>query len=208
MLPSQFHNLRIKIKYHLSSYRACSDCKYAIHKLRDEQISFLTWKIEWAGICSILKASLHLMRYKDAKSCMPEVLRKHLIAIWNELGNNKDKYPIVWQFIDKERNNILKEYDFSAYSAIISEDGTLRTSPSLLNLMADADKQILIIRGGYYDGQKAIEVALEAVDFMENILLNAIRGSGYDPEQEVVSQSFIVPVEVKSNRVSLLTDIV
>lgn len=194
MLPQQYSRISLPIKYYLSSYRACSDCQYAIQKLKNKPINISDWKIEWAGICSILKASIHLMRKKDAKSCMPALLKKELISVWERLGANKEQYPLFWNFIDKERNNILKEYEFSAYQVLLSSDGTIKTNYSLLSILSEEEKMTLQIHRGYYAGRFALDVAEEAANWVEETLLNAIKSAGYDPELKVVSESFLAPV--------------
>ncbi|HEV2263754.1 MAG TPA: hypothetical protein VGR79_04395 [Stellaceae bacterium] len=157
-------------------------------------MSLSAWKVKWAGICSLLKASIHLMRAKDAKSCMPETLRRELIGVWNRLGSERSKYKIFWEFIDKERNNILKEYDFSAYAAVLAADGSVNdATPTLLRILSEGEKEALVIRGGAYDGRLALDVASEAVQWIEETLLSAIKAAGYDPEQNVMSEDFVPP---------------
>jgi hypothetical protein len=205
MLPLDFPRIELPIKWYLASYRACLDCKYAIGELRDERVSLSTWKVKWAGICSLLKASIHLMREKDAKSCMPERLRKELVQVWHRLLSERSKYKIYWEFIHKERNSILKEYDFSAYAVVLAADGTISQAvPSLLRIMSEGEREALLIRGGAYDGKLALDVASEAAKWIEETLLSAIIAAGYDPEQKVVSESFVVasPRRVLSNTLS------
>ncbi|MGH7014846.1 MAG: hypothetical protein ACREEL_11955 [Stellaceae bacterium] len=99
------------------------------------------------------------MRAKDAKSCIPERLRNELIDVWHRLGNERSKYKIFWEFIDKERHNILKEYDFSAFAVVLSADGSVSdAAPSLLRILSEGEKEALIIRGGAYDGRLALAV--------------------------------------------------
>lgn len=190
MLPEQFSKIELPIKWYLASYRACTDCKYGIHKLQKEPTSFFDWKVEWAGICSLLRASIHLMD-KDAKSCMPKKLRDELVSVWDRIKRDRSQHKIFWEFIYKERNNILKQYDFSAYAALLLPDGTIRERRSLLHAMSDGEKETLIIRGGEYDGRLALDVALEAAEWIESTILNAIKAAGYDPEQKVISEFFV-----------------
>lgn len=193
-VPITFPRFALPIKWYLASYRACRDCTFAIEELRNERVSLSSWKVKWAGICSLLKASIHLMRAKDAKSCMPETLRRELIEVWHRLGSERSKYKIFWEFIDKERNNILKEYDFSAYAVVLADDGSVsNATPTLLRILSEGEKEALVIRGGAYDGRLALDVASEAAQWIEETLLSAIRAAGYDPEQNVMSEDFVAP---------------
>lgn len=193
-LPKQFPVFALPIKWYLASYRACSDCKYAIDELRNERVTLSAWKVKWAGICSLLRASIHLMRAKDAKSCMPKKLRDELIAVWHRIGNERTKHKIYWEFIYQERNNILKEYDFSAYAVVLAADGSVSdATPTLFRIMSEGEKEALILRGGAYAGRLALDVASEAAQWIEETLLSAIKAAGYDPEQNVISEEFIPP---------------
>ncbi|TPL97442.1 hypothetical protein [Mesorhizobium sp. B2-3-10] len=190
-LPNN-REFKLKIKWYLSSYRVCGDCRYAISGLREERPAFSSWRVQWAGICALLKTSIHLLGKKDARACLPPVLRQSLKDAWVELGRRRSEFPLFWEFIDKERNNILKEYDISAYPAIIRSDGTVdQTSYSLLYMLGEAEEEALILRGGPYDGQFALDVAADATDWAEGYILQAIRNAGFDPEEEVRSSDFL-----------------
>jgi hypothetical protein len=183
-LPSHYQNLPLKVKYNFTSYRACLDSKYAIERLKRGEISYSQWKVEWAGICALLKAAVHLMKAKDARSCLPDRVKSEFKAAYDELGKNKDKYSLFWKFIDKERHNILKEYEFSAYEAIIRPDGTTRQPKGLLSTMEEGEKEALLIRSGEYQGRNALEVLSESVEWLESYILNTIEKAGYDPNEE------------------------
>jgi hypothetical protein len=196
----------LTVKFNLASYRAWLDCKYAVDKLKSAAITYSAWKVEWAGICSLLRTSIYLMGTKDAKSCLPEALKNQLMSDWSALYKNKAAYPLFGEFILKERNNILKEYEFSAYEAIIKPDGTSRKSLGLLAFMEDGEKETLLIRGGYYEGRQALDVLAEAVIWTEEYILNSIRKAGYDPEEQRYAGSLlpIVRKEVSLSRSALL----
>ena len=183
-IPLKYQRLPIEVKYNLSSYRACLDCKHGIDRLKRGNLTYSAWKVEWAGICALLKTSIHLIREKDAKSCLPEILKNELKESWNDLLRKKTQYPLFWEFINKERNNIVKEYEFSAYEAILKPDGTTRTPLGLFSFMEDGEKETLIIRNGYYKDRLALEVLTEAADWIENYILATIIKAGYDPNEK------------------------
>ena len=203
-LPTNFQHLSLEVRYNLASYRACLDCKYAIERLKEKEVTYSAWKVEWAGICALLRTSVHLMREKDAKSCLPENLNTQMRVAWNELLTNKAKYPLFWEFIHKERNNIMKEYEFSAYEAIIGPDGRSKASIpiSLLSVMEEGEKQALLIKSGHYAGHHALELLTEAVNWTEAYILGAIRKAGYDPNER---RQIATLLPVRSNAVGGIT---
>lgn len=183
--------LVLPIKSFLYSHRALQDCKFAIDDLKNaDRIVLSNWRTTWAGICSLLKASIHLMGTRDCRACFPTTLRDSLKAAWQELGRDKVAYPLFWQFINRERNNILKQYDFSAYAALIKEDGTYQSDYSLLGML-QTEKSALLIRGGQYHGQEAIPLASSAASWVEDYIFNAVQRGGFNPETVVDSREFL-----------------
>jgi hypothetical protein len=207
-LPYPYRSLPLAVKLNLASYRVCQDCRYGLQRLKEGEITYSAWKIEWAGICALLKTSIHLMHAKDAKSCLPEVLRTELRNAWNDLLNNKDKHPLFWEFIHRERNNIVKEYEFSAYQGIIKPDGTTRSPRGLLALMEEGEKEALLIKNGYYKDRQALEVLDEATQWVEDYILGAIIKAGYNPEEQRIAGSLaeITPIDIHA-RNNLLEDL-
>jgi hypothetical protein len=136
-----------------------------------------------------MKASIHLMKV-DAKRCFSSELRDALKNRYNHLGKERTAYPIFWQFIDRERHSILKEYQFSAYEAIIQDPANEgKDLPSLLSSMM-ADKE-LRIQGGPYDGQLAIDVAREASQWLLSYIEETIRLAGFEPDERIQSDGFL-----------------
>lgn len=184
----QAYDFSTEVKFYLRSYRAYFDVYFALHTYPAESMTFSRWKVYWAGVCSLLKTSIHLTRV-DAKSCFPGPLKEALLASWASLGQNKTEYPIFWKFIDRERHNILKEYEFSAYEAYVAADGEIKNYRTILG-SSDLD-ELLPIRGGAYDGRNAIELAKEAAEWVKMYIENAIRSAGLDPDEKVTSRQFL-----------------
>jgi hypothetical protein len=191
VLPIGYSHLEVTLKYTLTSYMALSDARYAISRFKVSEFDFSEWKVGWAGICSLLKSSLHLMRYKDAKSCLPDVIRQNMIEKWNDVRLKKSDHPLFWEFIDRERNNILKQYQFSASEAIVKADGSIVPRRGLLYMMGEDEKSTLMIKGGHYDGRQALEVAEEAARWVENTIFSTVLKAGFDPEEKVKIGNFL-----------------
>jgi len=188
VLPDGTRGFKLKARAYLTSYRICSDVRRAIQNLENELPTFGAWHVEWAGICALLKASIHVMKV-DARRCYSAELQQSLLRGWKRLADQKSAYPLMWDFIDKERNNILKEYSFSAYDEYIKEDGTTVDFVSLFDL--GTSRHLLRIRMGPYAGRIALEVAGEAVAWIEEYLDQCILEAGIDPDEEFEWGTFL-----------------
>jgi hypothetical protein len=145
------------------------------------------------------------MKEKDAKSCLPDTLKKELRDAWNELLLNKSGYPLFWDFIHRERNNIMKEYEFSAYEAIIKPDGTTRSPKGLLSIMEEGEKEALLIRNGRYKDRQALDVLTDSAAWVENYILTTIKKAGYDPDETRIAGSLLPLEHIASSRDTLLS---
>ncbi|KKC34434.1 hypothetical protein [Devosia psychrophila] len=189
VLPNGTRNFTIEVKYYLSCYRAWEDADRAIQTLRGQKISYTDWRVQWAGICAIMKSSVHVMLV-DAKRCFSTELRDSLKARFRLLGEHKSSYPIFWQFIDRERHNILKEYQFSAYAeAIADPDNDGKDLPTLFSSMM-AERE-LRLKGGLYDGRLALDVADEASQWLKDYLEETVRLGGFMPDERIQSDGFL-----------------
>jgi hypothetical protein len=69
-----------------------------------------TWRPHWVLCLTLLRTVGHVLRKVDR-----EADAKHRAAIsakWNEWKTYTEENCIFWDFIDAERNNLLKEYKF------------------------------------------------------------------------------------------------
>jgi hypothetical protein len=185
-LPQQYE-FTTEIRWYLGSYRAYSDVWFALEAYPTEGMTYSRWKVYWAGVCSLLKSSIHLFRV-DASSCVPGPLKSALGEAYHELSRRKVDFPLFWDFINRERNNILKEYSFSAYEVFLKPDGTTQGYQTFFDTELT---QQLVIRGGAYDGRLALELAKEATSWVGEYVLGAISDAGLDPNERVNSTQFL-----------------
>jgi hypothetical protein len=97
------------------------DCKVAIAELRDG-VASREWRIKWVAAVALLRAVGHVLRNSDAKR--DQVLESIVVTAWNRLSATAPEPTIFWQFIEEERNNILKEYRISAGQGVTVRPGT------------------------------------------------------------------------------------
>jgi hypothetical protein len=84
------------------------DCRYALTELRNDPQG-AAYRVRWFGALAMLRAVGHVLRKVDAKSS-PH-LEQANSAWWDNLQIAR---PAIWQFIDDDRNALLKEYDYRA----------------------------------------------------------------------------------------------
>ncbi|WP_320195220.1 hypothetical protein RMR10_007575 [Agrobacterium rosae] len=100
------------------------------------------------------------------------------------IADKKDSHPIFWEFLRKERDNIIHEYEWGAYEVWIGADGALsRPKVSLLQVRPDDVRSVLLMRGGHYAGRNSLEVLTESASWIQDRIYSAIRRAGYEPEE-------------------------
>lgn len=88
------------------------DCEVALQLLEEEQ-NLQRWRILWAGAVSLLRAVGSVLDKVDARddAVLKAVSNKH----YREWKRETPEHQIFREFINNERNNILKEYKFGIH---------------------------------------------------------------------------------------------
>lgn len=142
------------------------------------------WKVIWIGACTILRTSIDLFQV-DVKSCINQKVREGILSEWASIKEDKDAHPIFWKFLQKERNNIIHEYEWAAYEAWLDQDGTVRPARmSLLDLKPRDARSVLIMRGGQYKDRNSLDLLKESAEWVESRIFGAIRRAGFEPDEE------------------------
>jgi hypothetical protein len=159
-LPEKYGDLYLPVKFLLNSYRALLDGKRGVAHLdeymKTPRIVLSDWKVIWIGACAILRTSVLLFDV-DANSCLNERLREELRSEWDRIRVNKDQNAIFWEFLRKERDNIIHEYEWQAYEAWMGPDGKELPVPGLLSIGPREAEPVLLMRGGQYAGRNSLE---------------------------------------------------
>ena len=175
-------------KYFLVSYRALSDGRSAIgyleRLLEEERFLISEWKVVWIGACTILRTSIDLFNV-DARSCINHLIREEIRAEWRLIETNKSQHEIFWEFLRRERNNILHEYQWTAYQAWMDKSGKTQTPPiSLLDIRPEDSTTVILMKDGFYRGRNSLDLLKEAAEWVETRMFSAIRRAGFDPDEE------------------------
>lgn len=91
------------------------DCNVALNMLHDETDE-QRWRVLWAGAMALVRAVGHVLRKIDGED--PEV-RPLVDAAWKRWNSDKKANEVFWEFIQNERNNILKEYRSNVYDSAV-----------------------------------------------------------------------------------------
>jgi hypothetical protein len=201
-LPVQYSHHYVPVKYFLNSYRAISDGRNGVRQLEQllqssQPLLVSDWKVIWIGTCTVLRTSIDLFKL-DAKSCIDQSIRREIQAEWDSIRSNMKLHPIFWEFLRKERDNIIHQYEWSAYEVWIGQDGV--TQPARMSLFevkpSDASS-VLIMRHGQYKDRNSLDLLKESADWAEARIFDAIRRAGFDPNESRSLGNFQKPPPTK-----------
>lgn len=88
------------------------DCKIALKLIENEDDSDI-WRVHWAGAVALLRAVGHVLHKVDSVE-HPD-LKQTIEAQFRVWNSDSSEHQIFRDFIDQERNSILKEYTSSAH---------------------------------------------------------------------------------------------
>lgn len=70
------------------------------------------WRLYWVAGVALLRTIGHVLAKADAKSSPNHT--QEIDNLWSRLRSDRESSWIFWDFIEKERNNLLKTYSFGA----------------------------------------------------------------------------------------------
>ncbi|NTH46626.1 hypothetical protein G6K98_15970 [Agrobacterium rhizogenes] len=82
------------------------DCRVALSMLEDE-VDLQRWRIHWAAAVALIRAVGHVLDKVDGRD---RYLKKATAAAFKRWKSDDDAHEIFREFIERERNNLLKEY--------------------------------------------------------------------------------------------------
>ena len=91
--------------------RVLLDCQSALEMLDNEE-NEQRWRVLWAGAITLLRSVGHVLHKVDGEG---PVLRPLIDSAYNRWKADRSGNAVYWEFIEKERNNILKEYQFHVH---------------------------------------------------------------------------------------------
>lgn len=102
------------LKQTLRAWEPFWDCVDILFEFQNSDVDeeHTEWRTLWVAGIALLRTIGHVLIKSDSK-----VSPKHRIAIetlWMDWKNDAENNNIFWSFIEEERNNLLKTYEFGA----------------------------------------------------------------------------------------------
>lgn len=86
--------------------KVLDDCKFILSKLEDETDD-QQWRIHWIAVVTLLRAVGHVLTKVDSQT---ERVRTVSDRLYQEWRSDDPAHEIFREFVEKERNSVLKEY--------------------------------------------------------------------------------------------------
>src|SRR5262249_43373254 len=128
----------------------------------------------WMAVVGLLRAVGHVLHNVDRR--VDPKLRRIIDAELEALIETKPKPYIFWQFIQDERNTVLKEYRFRSHRRAWSIGGSTgvgaTTATGIVTVKAnkDGDAELYVLTEGNFAGHHDIAVVTEAIGWWRAIL--------------------------------------
>ena len=161
---------------------ALLDCEAALEDLRSEPRG-LQWRTRWAAAVALLRAVGHILKNVDHQSS-----RAMAVAIDAEFAALKATKPepaIFWQFIDQERNNILKSYKPSAKQNVTIQVPTIVVNRHTREAWMEGETEVAydhVMSDGPFQGRDPREIVAQAVvwwrEYLDRVDQRALGNEG------------------------------
>ncbi|HZG08724.1 MAG TPA: hypothetical protein VEZ70_07090 [Allosphingosinicella sp.] len=144
-----------------------ADCQIAL-ELLEEQEDEGRWRVHWVGAVALIRAVGHVLDKVDGQ--MPAI-KETARAAFRRWNSDDPAHTIFREFIDAERNNILKEYQSKVFPnsdvpvAIMVTAVHPRTGETIQVPLAEVipDNLYKPLVEGFGEGEDAREVYAEAI---------------------------------------------
>lgn len=147
--------------------RVLEDCKAALDMLEDEKDE-QRWRVLWAGAMALVRAVGHVLRNVDGEA--PPV-RQLVDEAWGRWDADREANEVFWEFIQKERNNILKEYRFNVHDSAVIDLVEVESDESAIESPFTLDENLFRpIEEGYQVGEDARIAYANALEWWDTEL--------------------------------------
>ncbi len=153
------------------------DCKYALAR-HSNGLEGEDFRTSWVVVVTLLRAVGHVLIKVDAKS--NSRIATAVNEEWDKFKATKPEPRILWEFIEQERNNVLKLYQIGVDRGIRIKGPQIRGEETIIEVdhatsrggrgFSPGAKYFSYIRSGRFAGRSEREVAQEAVEFWEDFL--------------------------------------
>jgi hypothetical protein len=150
------------------------DCKLVLQLLENET-DLRRWRLHWVAATALIRAVGHVLDKVDGKSKAVKDMSRAAFARWT---GNAPEHEIFREFIERERNTILKEYDFNLHPGEQVEvaipvtlkrlsDGAIVQAATVFPIDNNIYRPLL---DGFREGDDARDVLADAIEWWETEL--------------------------------------
>lgn len=151
-----------------------ADCKLAL-QLLEEETDLQRWRVHWAAAIALIRAVGHVLDKVDGLNASIKKAANQRYKLWQ---STEPEHEIFREFIDKERNNLLKEYQVNVHpleNVSVVVQTSLRSVTSGETIVVpevfEIDENIYRpMMNGPWEGDDARDVLSEAITWWENEL--------------------------------------
>src|SRR5215470_16672172 len=88
------------------------DCVLILFEFQNSDVDEETseWRLYWVAGVALLRTIGHVLTKTDARTSQRH--RMEIDRLWEAWKSDRNLTSIFWNFIEKERNNLLKTYSF------------------------------------------------------------------------------------------------
>jgi hypothetical protein len=153
--------------FRLAARKPLEDAKWALERLEVTE-DLQEFRVMWAATVALLRTVGHVLDKVDGAS--NSKLEVSIRSAWAEWKSDAEVHKIFWNFIEKERNTVLKEYEFNF------ELGTLQSvvingEDGVSQLIQELPEWVYVpLSSEDYQGDDARDIAQEAIDWWEGQL--------------------------------------
>ena len=148
----------------MEARRVLADCRVALQHA-DVAIDPVDFRVSWAALVALLRAVGHVLKKVDAER--GAILKRAIERRWQLWQDERSANEIFWEFIEAERNSVLKAYEFGYREddveiETVASDGTRIVHSNVPFLSA--------LRAGPFAGQPGLDIARNALVWWERQL--------------------------------------
>ena len=143
------------LNHSLSAWDVLRDCNQAFEMLELEE-SFDRFRVVWVAAIALVRAVGHVLHKIDGEK--DQRLKRIIEDAHNSWKFDRDAHAIFWEFIEFERNTVLKQYEFGFFFGPI---GII--VPSEDEIFELGDGLFCPIGEGRYEGEDCRDVLEEAI---------------------------------------------
>jgi hypothetical protein len=148
----------------LLAWEVLRDCEHALEMLQTEN-SFDNFRIIWVAAIAQVRSVGHVLDKVDGERSPG--LKKIIAETYREWKTNKDANSIFWDFIESERNSVLKQYEFGF---IFGPIGVITPADQEID---EIDEGLFCpILDGKFEGEDCRDVLSSAIEWWKKQLTN------------------------------------